>query len=196
MRIEDKIRDVLKERQHFMVHFNTNMAKEPNYPDDLRLAARNPSWMMCSSSVGATTHHPEYDRQQTMGEVGLIMDIGATTTLHRISHVDAGSMGRLNAAGAGPDASIEAALAAIDREQGHDEWVHTNAVPRGIFAFGGFNVWNNLPDIGNLPSQAIPPVVAADFPEMEVFSICKGHFQRWDRSKQTFAPCSYSDIIP
>lgn len=194
------INQVLEQHEMLLVHFNTPMKKYPiGYPNDLQYVTANPQIMICASTFGikSTTPHPMVANKNAhcVGMVGLILDLPDTSTINGISDTDAGSNTFNGCPGLTFPPSVALATKAINRPDGHDEWVVTNADIKGVLVLDPCHItafYNG--QIGEYRISLNQPEY--DLTGLRIFTIKYGFgFEEYDPTTRTWTPCTYNQII-
>lgn len=197
MNVIDDVREILRQREALLVHFNAPMSLHDfGYPQDLRDALANPQWEMCYSTIlksDAGPTHGDPSNAPACGSVGIIVDLMPETSIIIVHNSDGGSSGRTFGAGLGSLPSVESCKWSIDeRTGGHNEWFLSGAKAVGVFCFPQPAIFN--PGRGDQPYAV--DEVAGDFPNQRFFTAMDGQYCELDRETQIWVPRSYAEILP
>lgn len=188
-------KEFLRERQAILVHFSTVMGERADlaFPDDLVRATSLRNEPLSFSTILAGDTNPQgMGRGGAEGSVGLVVDVGPSTHILTVLHMDSGS------GGLGERPTAENCAASIDRRTDSNEWRVENYEPIGIFVLPP--IW--VPKSMVLEDQPIRYEVEISFEEaiapfrhLRIFSANDRGFLEFDRTSGGWIAVAYDDII-
>jgi hypothetical protein len=131
-----EVQEILRRYRALVVHFSTlpRLDRQVFFPEDLRYVINNPNLPggICCSVV-----KPGDTKENTFGEVGLILDFSTSESLIAVSRADGGAT--LGAGGVRDfdprykHFDLAAVEASIATRVGHNEWGVKDFIVRGLF---------------------------------------------------------------